>query len=229
MNEIYCVYKHTCPNGKVYIGITSKNPLNRWRNGHGYHNNPHFWNAIVKYGWDNIKHEILFDGLTEKEACEKETELIAQYKSNEKDYGYNRDSGGVCNKRHSEETKQKIRNSLIGHEVSESTRKKQTSVYIEAFGEKHSINEWSKIVGLDAKTIYARIFLYDIPIETALTAKQLRGEKIKKQVVQYNDDMTIMQRYESITDAEKTTGIRHIGDCCKGKRKTAGGYLWKYA
>ena len=32
----YCVYKHTAPNGKVYIGITGQSPEMRWRKGYGY-------------------------------------------------------------------------------------------------------------------------------------------------------------------------------------------------
>ena len=32
----YIVYKHTAPNGKVYIGITKKAPNDRWASGFGY-------------------------------------------------------------------------------------------------------------------------------------------------------------------------------------------------
>ena len=55
---MYVVYKHTTPSGKVYIGITGLKPERRWRNGNGYKDNEHFYRAILKYGWDNIKHEI---------------------------------------------------------------------------------------------------------------------------------------------------------------------------
>ena len=72
----YCVYKHTAPNGKVYIGITSQDVLARWNHGNGYKNNKHFFSAIVKYGWDNIRHEILYDDLTKEDACKKEIGLI---------------------------------------------------------------------------------------------------------------------------------------------------------
>lgn len=66
----------------------------RWKNGGGYSQNNHFWNAIQKYGWENMKHEILFDNLTKEEACKKEIELIAFYKSNNPQYGYNEAAGG---------------------------------------------------------------------------------------------------------------------------------------
>ena len=85
----YCVYKHITPDKRIYIGITRGNPLKRWNNGHGYRGQSVFFNAIIKYGWDNIKHEILYSGLAKEEAEQKETELIAEYKSNNLKYGFN--------------------------------------------------------------------------------------------------------------------------------------------
>ena len=96
IERVWKVYKHTSPSNKIYIGITSKKNINqRWKNGEGYKNQV-FYNAIQKYGWDNIKHEILFENLTKEEAEEKEIELIAFYKSNQLNFGYNRDNGGNC-------------------------------------------------------------------------------------------------------------------------------------
>lgn len=93
--NIWCVYQHTCPNGKVYIGITSQKPERRWRNGHGYKGqNNYFWRAICKYGWENIKHEILEDNLTNKEACEKEKQYIQEHQSTNRKFGYNITDGG---------------------------------------------------------------------------------------------------------------------------------------
>lgn len=113
----YCVYKHTCPNGKVYIGKTCRKPEYRWgSNGERYCTSPHFWNAIQKYGWDNIVHEILFDGLTEEEANQKEIETIAKYNSNNREFGYNITAGGdgSSGTSHSEEWKQKHREFMSG-------------------------------------------------------------------------------------------------------------------
>ena len=91
--RLYYVYKHTTPVNKVYIGITCVNPSHRWNNGKGYQSQL-FGKAVEKYGWQNIKHEILFDSLTKEEAEQKEIELIAEYKSNQREYGYNVSSGG---------------------------------------------------------------------------------------------------------------------------------------
>lgn len=91
----YTVYKHTCPNGKIYIGITRRNPVERWDRGYGYMHNRRFFQAIKKYGWDNIKHEILYSYLTSNEASEKEKELIKKFHSNNEEYGYNYTEGGL--------------------------------------------------------------------------------------------------------------------------------------
>lgn len=89
MENNYLVYKHTTPNEKVYIGITSQSTYDRWgKNGRRYSGQP-FHKAIKKYGWDNINHEILFENLSKEEAEAKEVELIDFYKSNQKEYGYN--------------------------------------------------------------------------------------------------------------------------------------------
>lgn len=114
--EYYSVYKHILPkevshkdNDMFYIGITKNDVETRWQNGCGYRHNPHFDNAIKKYGKDNFLHEVLFTGLTKEEAEQKEIEMIAFYKSNQREYGYNISNGGECLGKHSEETKQKMR------------------------------------------------------------------------------------------------------------------------
>lgn len=92
MNKKFCVYRHIFPNGKSYIGITSKKPNQRWENGKGYSKTGQnaIYNAIRKYGWENIKHEILFNNLTFEEARNKERELIVKYHT----YIYYKDSNG---------------------------------------------------------------------------------------------------------------------------------------
>ena len=94
----FCVYMHLFPNGKRYIGITCKRPNARWQRGTGYRDGSPVRNAINKYGWDNVEHIILFDNLSQQEACDKEIELIEQYKTNihryGDDFGYNMTDGG---------------------------------------------------------------------------------------------------------------------------------------
>lgn len=129
----YKVYKHIFPNGKVYIGITSIKPEHRWNHGKGYFRKrkngmwtqPLMAHAINKYGWENVKHEILYKELTKEEAEQKEIELITLYKSNQIEYGYNIENGGHVHKM-SESTKQKIRENSgwIGRKHTEEERRK---------------------------------------------------------------------------------------------------------
>lgn len=72
----YIVYKHVFPNGKSYIGITKREPEERWNYGKGYKTQPKIYNAIKKYGWENIDHFIIAKNLYEKEAKELEENLI---------------------------------------------------------------------------------------------------------------------------------------------------------
>jgi len=72
----WCVYQHICPDRKTYVGITSQRVEDRWLNGFGYRENHHFFSAIVKYGWDNIIHQVVQKGLAEQEAREIERNMI---------------------------------------------------------------------------------------------------------------------------------------------------------
>ena len=88
---MYTVYQHKNKiNGKIYIGITSRKPEERWgSDGRNYKTSPHFYSAIQKYGWDNFEHNILFTNLSKAQACEKEQELIKYYNSMDREFGVN--------------------------------------------------------------------------------------------------------------------------------------------
>lgn len=89
MNNNYKLYVHTnLLNGKSYVGITMREPKIRWgKDGCGYKDQPKFYNAIQKYGWENFSHTILFEELTEEEALEMESFYIQYY--NAINNGYN--------------------------------------------------------------------------------------------------------------------------------------------
>ena len=96
MAKEYYVYLHTFPDGKRYVGITSMKPERRWNKGRGYrrrikgrYTQKAMAYATLKNDWDSIKHEVLASGLTREEAREIESRLIAEYRSNEPEYGYN--------------------------------------------------------------------------------------------------------------------------------------------
>ena len=112
----YCIYKHISPSGKVYIGQTKQKNLNkRWRNGniYGYCQMSIFRKVIDKYGWENIQHEIIEEGLTKQEADLRECYWIQYYK--ELNLSYNVSNGGDgCSRKMSDETKEKIARAHLG-------------------------------------------------------------------------------------------------------------------
>lgn len=57
--RIYSVYVHKCPDGMVYVGSTSILPCRRYNGGEGYKKNAEFYEAIQRWGWKNISHDVV--------------------------------------------------------------------------------------------------------------------------------------------------------------------------
>ena len=81
---MYYIYRHILPDGKSYIGLT-KDTKSRWKKSL-YKKCPKFYKAILKYGWDNIKHEILYATEDDCKARGLEKEMIKKYDSIKKGY-----------------------------------------------------------------------------------------------------------------------------------------------
>ena len=54
---------------------------------------------------------------------------------------------------------------------------------------------------------------------------------VPKPVLQYAKDERLVGRWDSIAMAARSLGKSHtsIRDCCRGKQKSAYGFVWKYA
>ena len=96
-NNNYTVYKHTTPDGRIYIGCTGQTLDKRWQRGIKYIHNKAFNEQIEKYGWDGIKHEIIAGDLTMKEATRLERILIRELDATNPEKGFNIQKGGVTN------------------------------------------------------------------------------------------------------------------------------------
>ena len=145
--KITGIYMIKCKiNNKVYIG-QSKNIKDRWKqhkkelrnNKHDNKNIQKDWN---EYGQNSFEFNIIAE-CEENELNELEKKYINEYKSYDKNFGYNMTLGKNGNggeiytgeakkkmseakkgKHHTEETRKKISESKMGHEVREETRKK---------------------------------------------------------------------------------------------------------
>ena len=100
------VYIYTFPNGKKYIGQTVQTLESRAKRGEGY-KNQFVYQAIQKYGWNNIQIET-FECSNEEEMDSLERELIMKYNTTNSNFGYNIEDGGNQNKHLAEETKKKL-------------------------------------------------------------------------------------------------------------------------
>lgn len=111
--------------------------------------------------------------------------------------------GGNCNGKVSEESKQKMRIAHLGVPLSEShknaLRRGRATRVIQPNTGKHLSDRWKKAVS--------------------------------EGVNQYDLSGNFIALYSSQKEAAKQTGIcgSNIMRCCKGERRQAGGYIWRYA
>lgn len=204
----YCVYAHTFPNGKKYIGITGKPSKQRWKNGKNYRNNIYMMRAINKYGWENVDHEIIESELSQHDAEAKERELIAFYQSNTPEHGYNITSGGECIGKHSIETRNKLR------EIKR--RLDNNEEYKKHISEAHKgITPPNKGVPMSEEQ----------KRKISISKKGCEGHG-KKKVLCVETGVI----YDSLTSAAKETHSRigKIVEVCKNNRCTTNGFHWQY-
>lgn len=200
--KLYSLYRHTSPSGKIYIGITSQIPEKRWYNGKGYKRHTYFFNAILKYGWDNIKHEVLFTGLNELTAKSLEIDLIRHYKSLGISYNITDGGDGYLGYKPSEETKKVWSKQRKGRTLSE---------------------EWKDKI---SDSLKGRVFLREQILKGADAARI----KCSKTVIQFSKNEDFIAEYKSIREAANINNLcaGDIIKCCKGKQHSCGGFIWRY-
>lgn len=105
----------------------------------------------------------------------------------------------------SEEQKKKMSEALKGRILSEETKKMISKARV---GKHHSEETRKKLSKANKGKINAPT----------------------KLIIQYSKDGEFIAEYSSIMEAERKTGISNnsICQCCKGKQKSAGGFIWKY-
>lgn len=208
-------------NGKWYVGqsqdIERRNKRERAYLAHGrFHSgsgdNKHMVNAWKKYGSDAFDWVVL-EECSLSQLDEREIFWIAEKDSYRNGYNQTLGGGGCRGYKASAETRRKIsanREYLRG-EKHPFYGKMKSGVEALHYGKKHSEEARRKMREHHADFRGAKS-----PNATAVDQISLTGEFI--------------HRWGSIADAASALGMsrKNIGAVCRGKRRSAGGYAWRY-
>lgn len=243
---------HIFPNEKKYIGVTCCKPNRRWQNGYGYVTQSYMYRAIQKYGWENIEHKIIANNLTANQASKMEAELVELYQTTDKDKGYNIKPGGAVGYHLSEEHKKKIgkanagsNNGMYGYKYTDEEIRYK-SEHSPWKGRKHT-EESKKKISEDHK---AHPKKYSRKGENhpmfgkkhSLESRKKQSESAKRRgycghanrmVDMLSLEGKYIRTFISMEEASrfigKKNGAQNIGSVCRGVRKAAHGYIWRYA
>lgn len=180
----------------------------------------------TKYGWDGFSHEILFTGLNQDEAFQKEKELIQKYNSTNRDYGYNIASGGL------DET---IFTPAYRESLSRA-RRKRPPMSIETRMKISKARSGVKMPPRSedyrkrlSEALKGRVFSEEHCKKISLSkrGKYIGRKNPNAKMVRYLETGRI---YACMKEAELETGANNhnISSVCNGRLKTAGGYHWEY-
>ena len=221
----WILYRHTSPSGKVYVGITSQNNVKiRWCRGSSYKGCPYFFHAILKYGWDNIKHEVLFANLEEDRAKNLEKELIRHYKNLNISYNITDGGDGTLGVGCSEENKEKMRKSRKGiipwYAINASVKANK--------GKKRGPRDR----GIVEKVRASRLANGKRCTEEMIQANIERNLSRCHPVLQYDLNGNLIAEYRSVKYASEVMKVSRgsLLNCLAGRNgsKTCKGYIWKY-
>lgn len=214
----YTIYLRTnLVNNKCYVGQTSnlKRREMEWNYLKQTYANDYISNDREKYGFDAWVVKVLAECDNRENAWNLEQKFIKDYNTIWPN-GYNLSEGGAGSKgcKLSDETKQKISEALKGKHLSEETKRKISE------GNK------GKIVSEETKK------KLEESVRNSQKAKEQRKKLFKtlaKQVYQYTLDGELVKIWSSISEAGRNGyNFKNISACCRGKRKTANGYIWSY-
>ena len=209
---------------KCYIGETKeKMPETRWKQhkrtiekGIGC---PALQNAVKKYGIDNFTFKVLIICFDE-ERFKFEKEYIKKFNSIAPN-GYNLtkggEGGGFYGKKHSQETINKISNTLKNKYINNDDLRKNVTEK-----NKHLMN---------LKETKEKITNSVLNTERCKSLKEnkLSFKDLTVEVSQYTLDGIFINKYNSIKQAEIETCVsaKTISKVINYKQKTSGGFIWK--
>lgn len=229
--NIYCVYKHTTPSGKMYIGIT-RDTKKRWAsNGAGYREQPKFYHAIKKYGWDNISHEIIESGLSVEDAVALEQHYIALYDTIR--HGYNVSPGGLAPMVNGVRVDQYT---VEGMFVSTYPTAKDGAIAVGGDSGQHILQvcRGERWLAYDYVWCFAgeepRVPPEDLISRSGDAVRIKNAGSVSRTVLQFDMDGKFIRSFPSAAEAARTNdlAVSSIINVCDQFSISGGGYRWMY-
>ena len=211
-------------NGKKYVGLTTdlKERQYKWNNLNLPYAGNVINNARKKYGIESFGFEILKE-CEDNELNQWEIYYIKELNT-KVPYGYNMTDGGggMSGFTVSDETKRKISEWNKGKKLSNETKIKISDAQK---GEKHYM--YGKHLSEEHKR---KISKGKKGKKHSEEAKNKISEANSKSVLQIDKTNKIIAEFPSLREVERQLGYNQgsISQCCKGKRKTCGGFKWQY-
>jgi hypothetical protein len=216
-NTNFIIYKaQNIVNGECYVGASTKSVEERKRN-HIHKSNSinatYFQETIRTFGSDAFKWEQIDTATTVNELAEKEAEYIVKYNSQYDGLNSNKGSGGFKKKVY----QYCLESGKLLHSYND-----LTSAATAVSATKTSISNVCLHIDRTCKGFYWSYSDTDNPKNNI----DLR----KKQVIQYDLTEKELTSYISASEASRRTGISKtcITRCCRGERKSSGGFIWNY-
>jgi len=242
MNKLGTIYKLTFPNKKVYIGQTVQKFCNRMsqhkRNAYKAckDSNLLLYNAIRKYGWENIKKEIILQTMDLKNLTALEIEYQQKYKSCSRVRGYNIYVGRKIPEYVNNNSK--LCRAIVCYDINYNIIKTYNSA-IEA----ENIDGFSSNAirnCLRGKNLTHKNFIWRYQNNSeglyyrqkvSEEEKQIRAAKAReKPVTCHNLTGELVEKYSSVKLASIINNYdnSNIAKCARGKKKTYKGFIWRY-
>jgi group I intron endonuclease len=248
--KIMGIYKITnLVNGKVYIGssvdLYSRKIKHFTTLKKGNHHNYHLQKSWNKYGEENFLFEIIEYLDDENKLIEREQYWIDLLNSYNNSIGYNilPKAGSQLGAKRTETARKNIKYA----------QKSKIIIQIDFKGQ--IIKEWfslreierelgfsrgtiTKSCNSNFKTSYGYIWiykhdLYSFDLDTYDISEEFDPKQynnVKRIVLQYTKGGLFVNEWNSIKEASLELKIDRtsISQCCRGKKKSAGGYVWQY-
>lgn len=221
-------------NGKIYFGVTTSERGYKGRYSGNLLNsthNTHLKKSIKKYGVQNFEINEQFDVAYSKQELDALEDLyICMYNTIDPKYGYNKKRGGDTGK-YTQESRKKLSESRKGIRFTEQHKQhiSDTNWLKGAPKEKHPF--YGKHHTEQAKEKNRQAHLgKQRPQNEKEQIRKTCGERFGKPVLQYDKNNNFIARFPSRGEAARQLGIDggSIASCANGKRKSAGGYIWKW-